>query len=81
MNATEERMEYKTEANIEKSEVLQGTLVSLMDVHQARTETMQEKTDARLKEIKAGQKYLKEESKAIKQEMKEEMKTMGWPYG
>jgi hypothetical protein len=40
----EERMEAKIQANIEKFEVLQDTLVSLMDIHQARTETMQEKS-------------------------------------
>jgi transcriptional accessory protein Tex/SPT6 len=62
-------------------EVLQGTLVSLMDIHQARKEAMREKTDASLKEIKAGQKHLKEEIKASKEETKEEMKAMGWSCG
>jgi hypothetical protein len=47
MKDVQERMEAKIVANNEKSEVLQGTLISWMDIHHART-------DANLKEIKAG---------------------------
>jgi hypothetical protein len=36
------RLEAKIEANNEKSEILSGTLVSRMDIHQARTKAMQE---------------------------------------
>jgi hypothetical protein len=43
MNAMEERMEAKIEANNEKFEALQGPLVSWMDILQDRTEAMQEK--------------------------------------
>jgi hypothetical protein len=32
-----------------------------MDIHQVRTEAMQEKTDTSLKEMKAGQEHLKVE--------------------
>jgi hypothetical protein len=75
MNAMEERMEAKIEANNEKFQVLQGTLVSWMDINQVRTGAMQAKTDASLKEMKASQEYLTEEIEASKEEMKEEMKT------
>jgi hypothetical protein len=34
------RLEAKIKANNEKSVVLRGTLVSWMDIHQARTEAM-----------------------------------------
>jgi hypothetical protein len=37
MDANQEKMEAKTEANNEKFEVIQGALVSRMDIHQART--------------------------------------------
>jgi hypothetical protein len=37
-----ERMEAKIEANNKKFEVFRGTLVSQMDIHLARTETIQE---------------------------------------
>jgi hydroxylamine reductase (hybrid-cluster protein) len=37
-----ERLEAMTEANNEKFEVLRGILVSWMDIHQARTEAMQQ---------------------------------------
>jgi hypothetical protein len=40
-----------------------------MGIHQARTETMQEITDAKLREMKAGQEHLKEEIKASIEEM------------
>jgi hypothetical protein len=36
-------METKIEADDEKFEVLQGTLIFWMDINQARTEAMQEK--------------------------------------
>jgi hypothetical protein len=42
-------MEFEIEANIEKFEVLQGTLVSLMGIHQTRTEAVQEKTGGQTK--------------------------------
>jgi hypothetical protein len=48
-----------------QSEVLQGTLISWMDIHQARTGAMQEETEANLKE----------EIKVSREEMKEEIKS------
>jgi predicted glycoside hydrolase/deacetylase ChbG (UPF0249 family) len=42
MKTKQERMEAKIEANNEKFEVLLGTLISWMDIHQARAETIQE---------------------------------------
>jgi hypothetical protein len=45
-------MKASTEANNEKFEVLRGILFSQTDIHRARTEAMQEKTDANLKEMK-----------------------------
>jgi hypothetical protein len=57
MNVKQERtdtnlnkMEAEIRANNEKFQVLQGTLVSQTDIHQARTEAVQEKMDANLKE-------------------------------
>jgi hypothetical protein len=44
-------MEAKIEANNQKFEVLQGTLIFQMAIYQARREAMQEKTDANLKEM------------------------------
>jgi hypothetical protein len=41
-----------------------------MDIHQTKTLTMQEKTDAKLKETAAGQEHLKEEIKAWRKKMK-----------
>jgi hypothetical protein len=55
------RLEAKIETNNEKFETLRGTLVFRIDFHQARTEVMQEKTDANLKEIRACQEHVKEE--------------------
>jgi pyruvate formate-lyase activating enzyme-like uncharacterized protein len=46
-----------------------------MDIHQVRTEAMQEKMDASLKEMEAGQEHLKVEIETCKEEMKDEMKT------
>jgi hypothetical protein len=60
MKAVQEMMEAKTDANNEKLEVLQGTLIFRMDVHQARTKVMQEKMDASLKEMKAGHEMMAE---------------------
>jgi predicted glycoside hydrolase/deacetylase ChbG (UPF0249 family) len=52
-NLREVKAEIRT--NNEKFEVLQGDLVSWMDIHEARTEAMQQKPKANLKEeIKAG---------------------------
>jgi hypothetical protein len=42
-------MKASTEANNEKFEVLRGVLISQMDIHQARTEAMQEKNRCRPK--------------------------------
>jgi DNA-binding FrmR family transcriptional regulator len=47
------RLEAMTETNTEKFEVLQSIPVSRMDIHQAKTEAMKGKTDAKLKEMKA----------------------------
>jgi hypothetical protein len=41
-------MEAKTDTNNEKFEVLRGTLISPMDVHQARSETTQEEMKAKM---------------------------------
>jgi hypothetical protein len=56
MKVMQERMEAKIEGN-NKLEVLQ---VFRMDIHQARTEAMQEKTDANVTEMEAGHKILAE---------------------
>jgi hypothetical protein len=58
------RLEAKIEDKNEMSEVLRGTLVSRMDIHQSRTEATQEKTDANLKEMRAGQEHAIEETMA-----------------
>jgi hypothetical protein len=47
--------------NYDGCEVLQGTLVSRNDIHLARREAIQEKTDTNVKEMKAGQERLKED--------------------
>jgi hypothetical protein len=52
-------MEGKIEENNKKYEVLPGTVVSRIDIHQAGTEAMQERADANLKEMRAGQEHLK----------------------
>jgi hypothetical protein len=49
LKAIQERMEGKIEANDENFEVLQGTLVSWMDIDQARTEIMQGKNGRQVK--------------------------------
>jgi hypothetical protein len=54
------RLEAMTEINNLKFEVLPGTLVSRMDIHKAKTEAMQKKTDANPKEMKASQEHVKE---------------------
>jgi DNA topoisomerase IA len=73
MDAWLEEMKTEIRVNNEKFEALQGT--RLPDRYpQARTETMQEKTDANLKEIKSGQRHLEIEVKASKEETNEEMK-------
>jgi hypothetical protein len=41
-----------------------------MDIHQARTQAMQEKTDAKLKEMTADQEHLKEGMGVWRKEMK-----------
>jgi hypothetical protein len=46
-------MEARTDASNEKFEALRGTLVSRMDIHQARTEANPEKMKASLEEMKA----------------------------
>jgi hypothetical protein len=56
------RNETEIRANNDKFDVLQGTLVSWMVIHQARIETIQGKSDANLKE----------ETDASKEEMKDE---------
>jgi hypothetical protein len=57
MKAVNERMEGQIQNTNEKFVVLQGTLVSQMDIHQTRTKAMQEKTDPNLKETKAGREH------------------------
>jgi hypothetical protein len=54
MKVMHERMEAKIENTNGQFAVFQGALVSQMVIHQARTEAMQEKTDANLKKMKAG---------------------------
>jgi hypothetical protein len=51
------RLESKTEAKNQKFGVLRSTLVSRMGIHQSRTEVMQEKPDANLRETRAGQEH------------------------
>jgi hypothetical protein len=59
------KIKAEIRANNENFEVLQGTLVSRMDIHQARTEAMQDETDANLKKgIKASIEGIKEEMRA-----------------
>jgi DNA topoisomerase IA len=73
MDAWLEEMKAEIRVNNEKFEALQGT--RLPDGYpQTRSETMQEETDANIKEMKAGQ-QLEEEIKASKLTTKEEMKT------
>jgi hypothetical protein len=48
MDANQERTEAKIEANNEKFEVLRGTLVSWMDIDQARTVSIQEDMKAKM---------------------------------
>jgi hypothetical protein len=47
LEVIQEKIEAKIEANNEKFEVLQGTVVSRMDIHQPRTEFMQGKKNGR----------------------------------
>jgi acetolactate synthase small subunit len=61
IDTNQEKMEAKIQANNEKFEALQGSLASRMDIHQARREAMQEKSDTNGKEMKVGQEHLKEE--------------------
>jgi hypothetical protein len=67
MAGLEAKIKGKIDTNNEKFEVLQGTLISQMDIHQARTQSTQEDTkakihihqekmDAWLEEMKAWQK-------------------------
>jgi hypothetical protein len=46
--AIQEKMEARIDANNEKFDVLRGTLVSLMDIHQARTLSNQEDMEAKM---------------------------------
>jgi hypothetical protein len=48
MKVVQERMEAKIEDNGEKFEVLRGTLVFWMDIHQARAEANQERLEAKV---------------------------------
>jgi hypothetical protein len=48
----------KTGAINGKFEFSRGALVSKVDIHHTRTETMEEYTDANLKEIKSGREHL-----------------------
>jgi hypothetical protein len=50
------------ETNNKKLEVFRNTLVSRTDIHQAKTEAMQEKMDVNLKEMKASQEHVKRKS-------------------
>jgi hypothetical protein len=52
-------MEAELRTNNKNSEVLEGTFASRMDIHQARTEAMQEKMDVDLKKVKATKEHLK----------------------
>jgi hypothetical protein len=48
MDANLREMKAEMRASNKEFEVLQGALISQMDIHQARTEAMQEKTYANL---------------------------------
>jgi hypothetical protein len=48
IRTNQERMEVKTEANKGKSEALRATLLSQMDIHQARTEVIQEEMETKM---------------------------------
>jgi hypothetical protein len=70
-------MKPEIRAHNEKFEVLQGCIVSRMDIHQARAEAMQEKTDAKLKEeIKASKEEMKGEMRAWRKEIKARREAM-----
>jgi DNA anti-recombination protein RmuC len=51
IRSNQERMEAKIEANNNKFETLQGTVRSQMDIHQARTEAIQEEMEAKMNKI------------------------------
>jgi hypothetical protein len=51
----------KIEAINGKFEFSRSALVSRVNIHHTKTETMEEDTDANLKEIKSGQEHLEEE--------------------
>jgi peptidoglycan hydrolase CwlO-like protein len=77
MKSSQEEMKAEIRANNKKFAVLRGTLVSRMDIHQARTVAMQEKMDDNLKEMKAKLESNREEVKAIQEKIecnKAEMK-------
>jgi hypothetical protein len=63
------RVEAKIEASNEKFEVLQDTLVSQMDIHQARTEAMKEKMDTHQESMEAKMDAWLKEMKAWRREM------------
>jgi hypothetical protein len=48
MEVNQEKMDSTIDANNENSEVLRGTLVSRMDIHQARTKAIQEEMKAKI---------------------------------
>jgi hypothetical protein len=48
IDASQEKMEAKIETNNEKCEALRGTLLSWMDIYQARTEAIEEKIIAKM---------------------------------
>jgi hypothetical protein len=52
-------MKAELRTNNKSSEILEGTLALLMDIHQARREAMQVKMDVNLKEMKATKEHLK----------------------
>jgi hypothetical protein len=51
---TDKEMKARTDASNEKFEALRGTLVSWMDIHQARTEVTEEEIIARWMPIRKG---------------------------
>jgi hypothetical protein len=73
MDANQEKMEAKIEVNNEKFEVIQGALVSRMDIHQARTMSIQE-------EMKANMDIHQEKMEAAIHSIRSKFKTFknGW---
>jgi hypothetical protein len=80
-----EHLLAEIEANNEKFEALWGTILSRMDIHQARTETIQEGMEARTNKdqakigaaIGSGQEEMRADISSIWAELEESMKHQG----